>query len=66
MAFAWAVSLPLVLGMLNSIRGISEQKATGLGAVAGGLAEACAIFGVILGFVLPVGAIASLLRSGLR
>jgi hypothetical protein len=52
--------------MLNSIRGISEQKATGLGAVAGGLAEACAIFGVILGFVLPVGAIASLLRSGLR
>ncbi len=57
------MSLPLIIGILNSFRGISEQKATGLGAVAGGVAEAYAIFGVILGFVLPVAAIVLLVRS---
>jgi len=29
-----------VLGILNAFRGIAESKATGLGAVAGGIAEA--------------------------
>ena len=29
-----------VMGILNAFKGISEQKATGLGAVAGGISEA--------------------------
>jgi len=28
------------MGILNAFKGISEQKATGLGAVAGGISEA--------------------------
>jgi hypothetical protein len=63
MVLTWAVSLPLVVGIFNSFRGISEQKATGLGAVAGGVAGAYVIFGVILGFILPVAAIVLLARS---
>ena len=63
MALAWTASIPLVFGMASAFRGISEQKATGLGAVAGGLAEAYVTLGLILSFVLPVGAIVLLVRS---
>jgi uncharacterized protein YybS (DUF2232 family) len=59
----WALSIPFVIGMLTSFRGISEQKATGLGAVVGGLAGSYATFGIILAFVLPVVAILLLIRS---
>jgi F0F1-type ATP synthase membrane subunit c/vacuolar-type H+-ATPase subunit K len=62
-ALTWALSAPLVIGIFHSFRGISEQKATGLGAVAGGLAESYAIFGLVLALVLPVGAIVLLVKS---
>ena len=41
----------------------SEQKATGLGAVAGGIAEAYVTFALILAFVLPIAAIVLLVKS---
>jgi hypothetical protein len=59
----WTLSIPLLVFVFNSFRGISEQKATGLAAAAGGLAEGYATFGLILAFVLPVGAIVLLARS---
>ena len=59
----WTLSIPVIIAIFNSFRGISEQKATGAGAVAGGLAEGYVIFSLILGFVLPVGAIVLLVRS---
>ena len=59
----WTLSIPLIIGMFNSFREISSQKATGLGAVAGGLVEGYATFGLILALVLPVGAIVLLVRS---
>jgi hypothetical protein len=63
MVLAWTPSVPLIIGVLHSFRGISEQKATGLGAVAGGLAEVYVTFGIILTFILLVGAIVLLGRS---
>ena len=60
--FTWTLSIPLIIGVSNGFKGISEQKATGLGAVLGALAEAYATFGLILAFVLPVVAIVLLVR----
>jgi len=59
----WTLSIPLIIGVVNAFKGISEEKATGLGAVAGGFAEAYVTLGVIFGFVLPVGAIVLLVKS---
>ena len=40
------LSIPLIIGMSNAFRGISTEKATGLAAVAGGLAEGlCDLWG---------------------
>jgi len=44
-------------------RDLSREKATGLGAVAGGLTEAYVTFGFILSLVLPVASIVLLARS---
>ena len=53
-SLAWAPWLPLliasILGLTNGLRGISEQKATGLGAIIGGLAEALTSFGLVAAF----------------
>jgi len=62
-ALTWALSVPFIIGILNSFRGISEQKATGLGAIAGGLADSYATFGLILVFLMPVVAIVLLSMS---
>jgi hypothetical protein len=59
----WTLSIPVIIAIFNSLREISEQKATGVGAVAGGLAEGYVTFSLILAFVLPVGAIVLLVRS---
>jgi hypothetical protein len=57
------LSIPLIIGMSNAFRGISTEKATGLAAVAGGLAEAYVTLGVVLAFALPIAAIFLLSRS---
>jgi hypothetical protein len=62
MVLAWTASIPIIIGLLDSFRGVSEQKATGLGAVAG-LADVYLTFGLILTFVFLVGAIVLLGRS---
>lgn len=57
------LSIPLIIVFFNAFRGIFVAKATGLTAVAGGLAEAYVTLGVLLSLGLPVGAIILLLRS---
>ena|SRR5579864_4398354 len=63
LVLAWAPAIPFIIGMSNTFRGISEHKATGLGAVAGGLAEAYLIFGLVAVFAFQVGAIVLLAGS---
>jgi hypothetical protein len=63
MVLAWIPSVPLIIGILHSFRGISEQKATGLGAVAGGSAEAYLTFGLAFTFISLLTAIVMLGRS---
>jgi hypothetical protein len=63
MVLACSSSLPFVILFLNAFRGISQDKAIGLGAVAGGLTEVYMTFGLVLTFLLPVAAIALLGRS---
>jgi hypothetical protein len=57
------LSIPLIIVFFNAFRGMFAEKATGLAAVAGGLAEAYVTLGVLLSLGLPVGAIILLLRS---
>jgi hypothetical protein len=63
MILAWIPCLPFIIGVLSSFRGISEQKATGLGAVTAGLSEVYLTFGLILTFISLVAAIVLLSRS---
>jgi hypothetical protein len=63
LAFAWLPFIPVAAGLANTVRGISEQKATGLGAVAGGIAEMGAFYVVALAPILTVSAMVLLLRS---
>ena len=60
---AWLPSIPFVIGLAASFKGFSEQRATGLGAVAGGFAEIFAAFGFALAFLFEVGAIVLLIRA---
>ena len=68
-SFVWGtvltgtLSIPLIIVFFNAFRGMFAEKATGLAAVAGGLAEAYVTLGVLLSLGLPVGAIVLLLRS---
>jgi hypothetical protein len=59
MVLAWVPFLPLV----NVFRGLSENKATGVGAVAGGFAEVGATYFLLLAPVCIVAAFVLLLRS---
>jgi hypothetical protein len=63
MVLAWIPSVPLLIGVFRSFRGISEQRATGIGAIAGGVTEVYLTFGLILTFILLGGAIVLLGRS---
>jgi len=67
--FAWGIGLawvPIGLFIVPSLsslfRGISQEKATGLAAVAGGIAEALSMFGLIAFVVCELAAIVLLLR----
>ena len=62
-SLAWAPWVPMLVGLANAFKGISEQKATGLGAVAGGLAEAFTLFGMAATLVFEVSAIVLLVRA---
>ena len=59
----WAPAIPLIIGLSNTFRGVSERTAIGLGAVAGGLAEAYLLFGLAATLAFQVGGIVLLARS---
>jgi succinate dehydrogenase hydrophobic anchor subunit len=63
MILTGTLSIPLIIVFFNAFKGISAEKATGLAAMAGGLAEAYVTLGLLLSLVLPVGAIVLLVRS---
>jgi len=54
---AWAPWIPTLIGIGYAFRGISEQKATGLGAVAGGLVEVFVVWGIGTMIISQVAAI---------
>jgi len=60
---AWAPWIPTLIGIGYAFRGISEQKATGLGAVAGGLTELFVVCGIGAILVGQVAAIVLLFRT---
>ena len=62
-ALAWLPFLPVLVGLANAFRGISQQKATGLGAVAGGIAEVGVLYVLTLAPILTISAMVLLLRS---
>lgn len=60
---AWAPIVFLIVpGLLHGFGGLSQEKATGLGAVAAGIAEALFNFGLIAFVVCELAAIVLLLR----
>ena len=62
--FAWGPPIFLLLpALVNFLRTISNQKATGMGAVAGGLGEAFVNFGVIVALAFEVTAFVLLIRT---
>jgi hypothetical protein len=63
MLLAWAPLIPALIGLANLFRGISGQKATGLGALDGGLAELFVLYGMVAILVGQVAAIILLFRS---
>ena len=60
---AWVPWIPTLIGLGYAFRGISEQKATGLGAVAGGLAEMFVVWGIGSMIISQVAAIIWLYRA---
>jgi hypothetical protein len=60
---AWAPWIPALVGIGYAFRGISEQKATGLGAVAGGLSEMFVLYGIGAILVGQVASIVLLFRT---
>jgi hypothetical protein len=68
--FLWGVCLAwapflflLIIGISSAFNGIAREKATGLAAVAGGLVEFFATFGLAATLVFEVAAIVLLLRT---
>jgi hypothetical protein len=56
-ALAWTPWIPMVIGLAKAFRGISKEKATGLVAVAGGLAETFVEWGIgamLIGQVIAI------------
>jgi uncharacterized membrane protein YhaH (DUF805 family) len=63
LALAWLPFIPVLVGLANAFRGISADKATGLGAVAGGIAEMGVLYVLTLAPILAISAMVLLLRS---
>lgn len=62
-AFSFIPLIPFSVGLLKFLEPMSEQKAIGVGAVAGGMADAYLVFGIILTVALPLAGIVLLVRS---
>src|SRR5512147_3143059 len=62
-ALAWIPLVFFAVGFGNAFRGIASNKATGIGAVAGGLGEAMALFGFFAFLAAQIAAITILVRS---
>jgi hypothetical protein len=60
---AWAPWLPILVGLAHTLLSISKQKATGIGAVAGGLTEIFVVWGIGAILIGQVIAIALLFRT---
>ncbi len=71
--FRWGVALAwlpfavfFVPAIIHALRGISASRATGVGAVAGGLAQAAAMFGIVALVVSEIAAVVLLAQSFAR
>jgi len=62
-ALAWVPGIPVFIGLGNAFVGISNSKATGLAAVAGGLAETYLTVGLAATLICEVWAMTLLFRS---
>ena len=67
--FLWGIllvcasSIPVGIGFFDSFRGLSGSKATGIGAVAGGIAESFVPFGLACALVFSAVGIVFLVRT---
>jgi hypothetical protein len=62
-ALAWAPSIPMLISLGYFFIGISNSKATGLAAVAGGFAEMYILVGLAATIICEVSAMALLFRA---
>jgi hypothetical protein len=62
-ALAWVPWVPTIAGLVYAFRGISDTKAVGLGAVAGGLGESFVLWGIITMVIAQIAAIVWLGKS---
>lgn len=62
-ALAWAPWVPTMIGLASAFRGISNTKATGLTAVAGGFTETYVLVGLAATLICEVSAMALLFRA---
>jgi hypothetical protein len=62
-ALAWVPWVPMIIGLRNTFVGIGNSKATGVGAIAGGLLESYADAGLAAILICEVGAMALLFRA---
>jgi hypothetical protein len=60
---AWVPWIPTLIGLANTFVGIANTKATGLTAIAGGLVEVFATWGVVAMLISQVAAIVLLFRA---
>lgn len=60
---AWAPWVPTIIGLASVFRGVSNSKATGLAAVAGGLVESYVWFGLASTVICEVSAMVLLFRA---
>ncbi len=62
-ALAWAPWIPGLIGLSSAFRGVSNTKATGLGAAAGGFAEMYVTIGLAATMICEVSAMVLLFRA---
>ena len=60
---AWGPIALFMVGMVRAMLAISRQRTSGLGAVAGGLSEALATYGLLVSFASLIFAIVLLVRT---